>query len=119
MRNGRGFFIAEGMMGTALLAVAAVALLVGITRQSVASRTLADRRAATRAAEATLARLQARLDLVSGDAKEQVVQLPEPASVKGFNWVEVRATVGNQSRSVTGLVPEAMPQTVPAEGSRP
>ena len=119
MRHRHAFFIAEGIIGMGLLALAAGVLFVGITRQGFASHTLAAARAATRVAEATLARLQSHLPLPASDARIEIHPIPESASVNASHWVEVTATVGSQTRSLIGLAPDDSPRTAPAERSAP
>jgi hypothetical protein len=107
------------IIGMGILAVAALVLFVATTRTHLASTRFADARAATRAAEAALVNLQAGLPPGEVDRDTHVEVAPvtsAPASPKGWHWVDVTATVRGQTRTLTGLTPEQVPQTAPAAG---
>lgn len=117
--TGRGFFIYEMIIGMGILAVAALVLFVATTRTHLASSRFADARAATRAAEAALVNLQAGLPPgeVDKDTHVQVAPVPSsPGSPAGWYWVDITATVRDQARTLTGLVPEQAPQPASAGG---
>ena len=122
-RPGRtGFFLADAVIGLALLAILSVALISIVRRERRAATVLSDQREATGAAEAVLSGLQARLPPAPGT---DVRLTPSPGGdpVAGQAWVEVRATVRGRSASVVGLVPEdalpahAAPAPQPTKGA--
>lgn len=115
----RGFFIYEMIIGMGILAIAALVLFVASTRTHLASTRFADARAATRAAEATLIDLRAGIppDKLDRDTHVDVAPVASPpAAPAGWQWVNVTATVHEQRRTITGLVPHRPADTAPANG---
>ena len=115
----RGFFIYEMIIGMGILAIAALVLFVASTRTHLASTRFADARAATRAAEAALIDLRAGLPPEKADKDTHVDVAPvasSPAAPAGWQWVNVTATVHDQRRTLTGLVPQRPADTAPASG---
>jgi hypothetical protein len=92
------------VIGLALVAVVAITMVTTEGRQLRATQRLSDARAAIRAAEETF------IDIREGRAPPAdvtIVPIADAQAIAGRTWVEVRATVGDQTRSLTGLVPSA------------
>jgi Tfp pilus assembly protein PilX len=117
----RGFFIVEMIVGLGLLAVAAFVLVIATSRVHLASSRMADSRAATRAAEAALCELEAGQPLSASDAEATIRVTAAAGANEGesWQWIEVTATVGGQSRTLTGPVPRGPAQTAPSNGGTP
>jgi hypothetical protein len=115
-----GFFIFEMIVGFGLLAVAAFVLIAATSRVHLASSRMADSRAAVRAAETALCQLQSG-QILSPDPNAQVriIPLEHPNENDAGQWVDVTATVGSQTRTLTGRVPRSVAQTAPAPGGTP
>jgi hypothetical protein len=113
LRPRRGFFMADVLTATAIVAALAASMFVLLARANNVSRKMAGSRAATRAAESLLADLQSARPVMPEPGQEMAVR-PEPggAAVPGYAWVRVTATVAGQSAEVVGLVP-ANPTTGP------
>jgi hypothetical protein len=106
-RPRRGIFLADTMIGFALMALLSVMLVVAITRTHRAGERLDTSNASTRTARRVITLLQhgqpapPRMD----DAEIRINPAPGGIEVPGHAWVEV--TVVRQKRPVTlvGLVP--------------
>ena len=104
-----GYFVLDAIVGLVILIALASVLAVAVNQQAAASRKLADRRAAQRAAEATLLALQTGQPAsaeTAGSAATVVTALDSPAPV-GWRWVRVERRSGDSSPvvSLLGLVP--------------
>jgi type II secretory pathway pseudopilin PulG len=103
----RGLFTMDILIGLTLMAIAGTILTVLTARHMSASAQLSETREAVAVAENVLLSLQAGHEAPVSNAHEriEVTPLPDGAIVEGLQWVRVVATVGGQSRSLTGLVP--------------
>jgi hypothetical protein len=98
----------DAIVGLMLLIALASVLAVAVNQQAAASRKLAERRAAQRAAEATLVALQSGQPAPnqSGGDATVVTTLESPAPA-GWKWVRVerRSSGSGPSVQLVGLVP--------------
>ena len=122
-RNARrnAYFIADAVIGIAIVAVLSVSLIGLLGRRRQAAQRLADLREATRAAEAVLTNLQAGKPAWGPGAapgSAATVRQLAPSDAPGRAWVEVDVTVGSQRALLAGLVP-ARPATQPEKGEAP
>jgi type II secretory pathway pseudopilin PulG len=93
--------------GLVVIGVAAT-ILIGVSAQVMrATGELADQRHATQAAESVLTQLQTcqPAPVHDPDATVTVTRLSCAAPAGHYQWVEARATVNSQTRSLIGLVP--------------
>src|SRR5688572_13443842 len=109
-RNTRrnAFFIADAVIGIAIVAVLSVSLIGLLGRRRQAAQRLADLREATRAAEAVMTDLQAGKPAWAPGARPgsaATVRDLAPSDTPGRTWVEVDVTVGSQRAVLAGLVP--------------
>jgi type II secretory pathway pseudopilin PulG len=102
----RGFFILDAIIGMILVTAMATALVVVVSRQSRASRRLAEQRAAVRDAEAVLAQLHSGELATKPDrgSKVSIRRLPPTGDITGFEWVEIEIQRGDAQTRMTGLV---------------
>lgn len=102
----RGIMLLDVTVGLIIIGIVATLLATAISRQSLASQRLAEQRDATRLAEDALSRLQANQPLPNTTGQViEVRYLPDETPVNGNSWVEVKATIGRRSATLTGLVP--------------
>lgn len=103
MRQPRGFFTTEAIIGMALLTIIGGALAVAITGQQRVDRRLADQHQALAAAEAALLSLQSHQPIPAGpEISVTVTDLPCTSG----HWVRVTATLHKASADLVGLVPQ-------------
>ena len=113
MRRRNGYFIADAVIGIAIVAVLAVSLMGVLGRRRQAAQNLSDFREATRAAEAALTDLQAGRPPRASASGSTIRVTPAPVATgsaaapapAGRVWVEVEATVSGQRATLTGLAP--------------
>src|SRR5687767_15362222 len=114
MRRRNGVFIADAVIGIAIVAVLSVSLIGVLGRRRQAAQKLSDLREATRAAEAALTDLQAGRPVRAATAPGFAVRVtPSPVATgtaaapapAGRAWVDVEATVGGQRATLTGFAP--------------
>jgi len=115
----RGIMLLDSMIGLGIIAVLIIVLSVAMTRQQRASRALAERRVAIRAAEAALSRMQTGQSFPEGlfDAHLTLQTLPDRSTPAGYQWVRIEAKVNRQQSDLIGLVPATQPTTRPAAGA--
>ena len=104
----RGFVVVDAVAGLALLAVLAMAIVIAVRSQGMASQRLSDSRGATWAAEQAIAEMQAGRP-AGGNVRVEAVDADKTPD--GFAWVRVRAERRGRSADLIGLVPKA---SVPA-----
>ena len=114
-----GIMIADAVTGLLIISVLAASMTVALQRHERGSRRVADERAATWAAEAALARMQAGgAPAEAGDGPDEAAGTNDPppprvvvepaeggAAMVGHAWVRVRAEVNGRQSSLVGLVP--------------
>ena len=124
-RAGRGFAMADVVLGMSILAVLATAFFTSVHRQRRGAERLADMRGATWDAEYALAVMQLGR---AADAPALANVHVEPtsdasaapvAAPGGYTWVRVRAERNGRSATLVGLVPRGAVPEAKAEGSRP
>jgi type II secretory pathway pseudopilin PulG len=105
-KSSRGFMILDAVIGTAVLGTIVLVLAIGMRRERLAADGLSQSRRAIRAAEAALARLQAgrQAPVDSDGATLQVHDVAAAGAPRGYHWVEVQATAGEQHETLVGLV---------------
>ena len=104
----RGLVVADAVAGLALLAVLALAIVIAVRSQGMASQRLSDSRGAAWAAEQAIAEMGA--GRPAGE-DVRVEALDADKTPDGFAWVRVRAERRGRSADLIGLVPKA---SVPA-----
>ena len=122
----RGLFLADVVIGLALLTVVAVLFTVAVGRQRRAGQRLADHREATRLAEAALTSLQAgRAAAPQPPATDAVVTVREVVdaapSSPNTRWAEARVEYHGRTVTLVGPVPAgsvAAPSAPPAPTTR-
>jgi type II secretory pathway pseudopilin PulG len=103
MRRPNGWFLADAIVGMTIVVILTSTLAVAISRQSLGSQRLAESRAATRLAEATLIALQTSqpAPAVPEGAKVMV----EPGEALGnCRWATVSVTINRHTSQLSGLV---------------
>ena len=130
----RGLITPDAVMGLAILAILAGALVVALNRRQIAGDRLSDVRGAAWAAEDALVQMQAGGKPVAPEGAEVVVEPlgggDAETAPRGYAWVRVRGQRNGRSAALTGLVPQrairasppasTAPATAPAvEGARP
>lgn len=102
----RGFMIMDAIIGTAILGTIMLVLAIGMGRERRAADRLSQTRRALRAAEAALAELQAGrpMPASSEGAAVEIHDVTSEGTPRGYRWVEVQATSGEQHATLVGLV---------------
>src|SRR5688572_21320723 len=103
MTKRKGLFLADVIIGLAIVTVLTVSLMAALGRHRQAARKFADLREATRSAEAVLTDLQAGRAPTASASEFTVAPIPPPAGdpaaatvPPGRTWVEVAVRVGGQ-----------------------
>jgi type II secretory pathway pseudopilin PulG len=114
-----GFMFIDAVIGLAIVGMLIVMLGVALNRQARAMARFADERGATWAAEAALAQMQNGHALTTKEIKVDPTEGADAAPA-GYVWVNVRATHGDRSAALIGLVPRAaLAAPSPAAGEKP
>jgi type II secretory pathway pseudopilin PulG len=108
LKRRAGFMLPELIFALALIVAATAIWTTSAAHVRRADRVLADSRDAMRLAEQTLIALRAGEDIPKPPAPNKVTidRCQGGVEVAGHVWVYVEATVANQRRGLTGLVPE-------------
>lgn len=101
--------ILDATLGLALAAALLVMLTVAVGQQRRGARHFAEQRALVRAAEAALIDLQRHQPPTADDdaIRVEVQPLDAAGAPLARRWVQVRASRGEQSAALVGLVPDA------------
>jgi Tfp pilus assembly protein PilX len=108
-RRRRGIFIADALVGLAIVTALSLAMLSVITHDRRAAERIAATRAATDDAEQAMARLRAGTatpdKLGEGVAVEAIESTTAGGAPAGQSWVRVRVERNGRSVTLLGLVP--------------